>query len=121
MALTANTKQCLAGLMDETMAGTTDEVPPETASETPTGHGFYTYLLECADGTLYCGWTTDPEQRLATHNSGKGAKYTRVRLPVKLVAQWQFDSKAEAMRFEYRLKRLSRQQKLALVQCQLPR
>lgn len=80
---------------------------------------FYTYLLLCADDTLYCGWTTDPPQRLACHNAGKGAKYTRVRLPVRLVAQWQFDSKVEAMRYEARVKRLSRKQKLALIQSQL--
>ena len=45
----------------------------------------YVYLLECADGTLYCGWTTDPVMRLAVHNAGRGAKYTRSRLPVRLV------------------------------------
>lgn len=90
-----------------------DETLPES--------GFYTYLLECVDGTLYCGWTTDPVQRLETHNAGKGAKYTRARLPVKLVAQWSFETKVEAMRFEYRLKRLPRQQKLALIQDQLSR
>lgn len=82
---------------------------------------FFTYLLECADGTLYCGWTTDTAQRLEAHNAGKGAKYTRVRLPVRLAAQWRFETKTEAMRFEYRLKRLSRKQKLALIQSQLSR
>ncbi|WP_303673418.1 GIY-YIG nuclease family protein [Vampirovibrio chlorellavorus] len=81
--------------------------------------GFYTYLLKCADDTLYCGWTINPQQRLAQHNAGKGAKYTRVRLPVQLVAQWRFDSRAEAMRYEARIKRLSRKQKLALIQSQL--
>lgn len=79
---------------------------------------FYTYLLTCADGTLYCGWTINPAQRLKTHNAGKGAKYTRVRLPVTLAGLWQFDSKHEAMRFEYRLKRLPRKQKLALLEGQ---
>ena len=83
--------------------------------------GFYTYLLACSDGSLYCGWTTDPKLRVETHNAGKGAKYTRVRLPVTLVAQWRFETKAEAMRLEYRVKRLSRQQKLALVKGQFER
>ncbi|WP_373531972.1 GIY-YIG nuclease family protein [Vampirovibrio sp.] len=77
--------------------------------------GFYTYLLVCADGSLYCGWALDPQQRLATHNAGKGAKYTRIRLPVTLVAQWRFETKVEAMRYEYQVKRLSRAQKLALI------
>lgn len=76
---------------------------------------FYTYLLECADGTLYAGWTTEPERRLAQHNLGKGAKYTRTRLPVTLQAVWQFDSKPEAMRFEWQLKHLTRTQKLRLI------
>ncbi len=82
---------------------------------------FYTYLLTCADGTLYCGWTLDPQQRLAAHNAGKGAKYTKTRLPVQLAATWVFESKNEAMRFEYQLKRLPRKQKLALIQGQLSR
>jgi len=72
------------------------------------------------DGTLYCGWTTDTAQRLEAHNAGKGAKYTRARRPVKLLAQWCFETKAEAMRFEYQVKRLSRQQKLALIQSGVP-
>jgi putative endonuclease len=80
--------------------------------------GFYTYLLNCADGSLYCGWAIDPQQRLERHNAGKGAKYTRLRLPVRLVAQWRFETKGEAMRFEYQIKRLSRQQKLALIEGQ---
>ena len=45
----------------------------------------YTYIVECADGTLYCGWTNDLDKRIADHNAGKGAKYTKPRLPVKLV------------------------------------
>lgn len=76
----------------------------------------YTYLLRCADGTLYCGWTKDPEKRLAAHNSGKASKYTRSRLPVRLVWLEAFDSKQEAMSREARIKRLSRRQKLALIE-----
>ena len=74
-----------------------------------------TYLLRCADGTLYCGWTNDLEKRLAAHNSGKASKYTRSRLPVKLVYFETFDTKQEAMSREARIKQLSRREKLALV------
>lgn len=73
----------------------------------------YMYVVECADGTLYTGYTTDVEKRIHTHNAGKGAKYTRHRLPVKLLYQEAFDSKEEAMSAEALFKkRLSRQQKL---------
>ena len=75
----------------------------------------YTYLLRCADGTLYCGWTDNLEKRLAAHNSGKASKYTRSRLPVKLVYFETFETKQEAMSREARIKRLSRREKLALV------
>ena len=74
-----------------------------------------TYLLRCADGTLYCGWTNDIEKRFAAHNSGKASKYTRSRLPVKLVYVETFDTKQEAMSREARIKQLSRREKLALV------
>ena len=57
----------------------------------------YTYLLRCSDGTLYCGWTDNIEKRLAAHNSGKASKYTRSRLPVKLIYFETFDTKQEAM------------------------
>ncbi len=75
----------------------------------------FMYVLSCADGTLYTGYTTNVEQRVRTHNAAKGAKYTRSRLPVELVAQVQFDTKQEAMSAEYRFKRLSRSQKDALL------
>ena len=75
----------------------------------------YTYILRCADGTLYCGWTNDIEKRLAAHNSGKASKYTRSRLPAELVYVETFDTKQEAMSREARIKRLSRRQKLALI------
>ena len=57
----------------------------------------YTYIVECADGSLYCGWTNDLEKRIADHNDGKGGKYTRSRLPVKLVYFEEFETKEEAM------------------------
>lgn len=75
----------------------------------------YTYILECADGTYYCGWTNDLEKRVATHNEGKGGKYTRARLPVKLVYHEEFDTKEEAMSREWHIKRLTRKQKEKLI------
>ena len=72
----------------------------------------YFYVLECADGSLYTGYTTDVEKRLATHNRGKGAKYTRGRLPVSLLYQEAFASKQEAMSAEALFKKRSRQNKL---------
>lgn len=75
----------------------------------------YAYLLRCADGTLYCGWTNDLEKRVAAHNAGAGAKYTKSRRPVALVYCETFASKQEAMRREAQIKRLTRQQKLALI------
>ena len=57
----------------------------------------YTYILSCADGTLYTGWTNDLDRRLAVHNAGKGGKYTRARLPVTLVYHEEFETKEQAM------------------------
>ncbi len=75
----------------------------------------YTYILECADGTLYTGWTNDLEKRLAAHNAGQGAKYTRGRGPVRLRYYEVFADKEAALRREASLKRLSRTEKLALI------
>ena len=75
----------------------------------------YAYLLRCADGSLYGGWTTDLDRRLKTHNSGEGAKYTRARLPVALVYWEEFPDKRSAMRREWQLKHLPRAEKEALV------
>ncbi|MCR5718225.1 MAG: GIY-YIG nuclease family protein [Oscillospiraceae bacterium] len=75
----------------------------------------YTYMLRCADGTLYTGWTNDPKKRLAAHNAGKGAKYTRTRLPVTMVYAESHEDKREAMRREYQIKHLSRMEKLKLL------
>lgn len=65
----------------------------------------YTYIVRCSDGTLYTGWTNDLDKRLKAHNEGKGAKYTKSRLPVFLVYYERFDSKEEAMSREWQLKR----------------
>ena len=75
----------------------------------------YTYLLECADGTFYCGWTNCLKSRLHSHNKGRGAKYTKSRRPVRLVYYEAFDSKQEAMRREAAIKKLSRKDKLGLI------
>lgn len=76
----------------------------------------YTYIVECGDGTLYTGWTTCLEQRIKKHNSGEGAKYTRSRLPVHLAYYETFETKQEAMRREAEIKKLTRKQKLLLVE-----
>ena len=74
-------------------------------------HKAYMYVVECCDGAYYTGYTTDVKKRIAVHNSGKGAKYTRARLPVKLIYVEGFDSKEEAMSAEALLKRKKRPQK----------
>ncbi|HLV98019.1 MAG TPA: AAA family ATPase [Ktedonobacterales bacterium] len=76
----------------------------------------FVYVLSCADGTLYTGYTTNVARRLATHNAGKGARYTRGRRPVALLAQWAFASKGDALRAERAIKLLPREEKLRLVQ-----
>ena len=76
----------------------------------------YAYIVECADGTLYTGWTNDLEKRVAAHNAGQGAKYTRSRLPVKLRYYEEFKDKNEALRRECALKKMTRAQKCALIE-----
>ena len=74
----------------------------------------YTYILKCSDGTFYCGWTNNLEKRIAVHNAGKGAKYTKARLPVYLVYYEEFETKEEAMSREWHIKRLTHDQKAEL-------
>ena len=76
---------------------------------------FFAYLVRCADGTLYGGYTTDLQKRLETHNSGKGAKYTRSRLPVELVWWEECPTRQAAMSREWQVKHLTREEKLKLV------
>lgn len=76
----------------------------------------YTYILRCADGTLYTGWTNDLEKRLASHNAGTGGKYTRARRPVELIYFEEFETKEQAMSREWHIKKLSREEKLALIE-----
>lgn len=75
----------------------------------------FTYILRCADGTLYTGWTNDLKKRLQAHNNGTGAKYTRTRRPVKLLYFEAFPTKEEAMRREWKIKQMTRVEKLKLV------
>ena len=75
----------------------------------------WVYVLRCADGSLYCGWTPDVGARLAAHQAGRGARYTRSRLPVELAWSQRMPDRSAALREEARIKRLSRREKLALV------
>lgn len=76
---------------------------------------YYCYILECADRTFYTGWTTDPDRRLSQHNRGIGARYTRTRLPVKIVYLEPQPDRASAMKRERAIKRLSRERKIRLI------
>jgi putative endonuclease len=76
----------------------------------------YVYLLWCADDSLYCGWTTDVERRLAAHGAGIASRYTRSRLPVELAAVITVEDRSAALREEARIKRLPRAAKLRLVE-----
>ena len=80
-----------------------------------TKHRHVFYVLECVDASLYAGYTNNLEKRVATHNAGKGAKYTRARGPVKCVYFEEFDTKQEAMRAEYAFKQLKRTEKLEYI------
>lgn len=73
---------------------------------------FYVYFLRCKDGSFYTGYTDNLERRLKLHNEGKASRYTRSRLPVKLIAQRSFTGKSEALRYEIKLKSLSRRSKM---------
>ena len=76
----------------------------------------YTYIVECADGTLYTGWTTNVQKRVKAHNEEKsGAKYTKAKRPVKLVYYEGYETKEEAMRSQPPIKQLTRKQKLELI------
>ena len=76
---------------------------------------YWVYILRCGDGTLYTGTAADIERRCAVHNAGKGAKYTRSRLPVAVVYREEVESLGAALRREAEIKKLSRAQKLALI------
>lgn len=76
----------------------------------------YIYMLSCADGSLYTGWTNDLAKRLENHQAGKGAKYTRGRLPVTLAYYETYETESEARKRECAIKKLTRQQKEKLIQ-----
>ncbi len=76
----------------------------------------YTYILSCGDGSLYTGWTNDLERRLAAHSAGKGGKYTRSRLPVRLVYWEELPTRGEAMARERAIKQLPRREKMKLIE-----
>ncbi|GAA0453419.1 GIY-YIG nuclease family protein [Alkalibacillus silvisoli] len=76
---------------------------------------YYIYMLRCKDGSLYTGYTNDVSLRVAKHQRGEAAKYTRAKLPVKLVYQEEFETKSEAMKREVAIKKLSKQEKKELV------
>jgi putative endonuclease len=81
----------------------------------------YVYVARCANGSLYTGYSKNVEQRIAMHNAGKGARYTKANRPIALVACWSFQTKTEALRSEYAFKQLSRQKKLTLIEeCDRP-
>lgn len=82
----------------------------------PQSNAHYVYVVRCANGSLYTGYTKDIEARIAAHNEGKGGRYTRAHRPVELIASWSFATKREALQIEYRIKQLPRQKKLKLVQ-----
>ena len=79
---------------------------------------FYCYILECADGTFYTGWTTDPERRVKQHNAGRGARYTCMHRPVRLVYVEEQADRASAMKREVAIKRMGRDGKKRLVERQ---
>ena len=76
----------------------------------------YTYIVKCSDGSLYTGWTNNLEKRIKDHNAGRGAKYTTARRPVVLVYKEEFPTKQEAMKREWEIKRLSRKEKLSMIE-----
>ena len=80
----------------------------------------YTYIVRCRDGTLYTGWTKNLEKRIEAHNSGKGARYTKSRRPVKLVYYEEFETKEEAMSREYAIKHMKKNKKEMLLQKTFP-
>ena len=75
----------------------------------------YVYIILCGDNTLYTGWTNDLHKRFKEHSSGKGAKYTKARLPVDIVYYEEFEDKIDAMKREYEIKQLKRKEKLELI------
>lgn len=78
-------------------------------------YNYFVYIAQCSDNTFYTGYTNNIQDRETTHNQGKGARYTRARLPIKIVYQEKFKNRSEAMKREHQIKKLSRQQKEGLI------
>ncbi|MFS1512676.1 GIY-YIG nuclease family protein [Chengkuizengella sp. SCS-71B] len=76
---------------------------------------FYVYILKCSDNTLYTGYTNDLNKRVEVHNQGKASKYTRARLPVEIVYFEECETKSDALKKEYAIKKLTRVEKLRLI------
>lgn len=93
--------------------------PLYSQEESSLVQGHFVYMVQCRDGSLYTGYTQNVMQRVAAHNAGTGAKYTRGRGPMMLLASWSCESKQEALRAEYTIKRLSRAQKWRLIEGRL--
>jgi len=89
---------------------------PTASQDMPSGEAHYVYVVECNDDTFYTGYTTDVGRRVAEHNDGVGAKYTRGRRPVEVVHVESFDSRSEAMQREHAIKQLRRPAKERLVE-----
>ena len=92
-----------------------DGSPPPATAYLRAVSAAFVYLLRCADGSLYCGWTPDLEARIGRHQAGRASRYTRSRLPVELVWSAELPDRSTAMREEVRIKRLSRREKLDLI------
>jgi putative endonuclease len=75
----------------------------------------FVYIVKCRDDSLYTGWTNDLMKRVQAHNNGKGAKYTKARLPVELVYYEEFEDKISAMKREYSIKKLTKKEKISLI------
>ena len=106
-------EQAGGGELADSAACSAEEPGPEK-EEAKTKH-FYTYILHCADGTYYTGWTTDLAKRLAAHNRGTASKYTRTRRPVRMVYWQEAGSRQEAMSREWHWKRLTRGEKERMI------
>ena len=90
-----------------------------SAKRNPKFKECYCYIVECADGTFYTGWTTDLERRIKEHNAGRGSRYTRLRRPVRLVYSERQPDRSAAMRREVQIKRMNRASKLSIINFKL--
>ena len=110
----ADSPSPVQGDQERSVGKGTGQKSEEGSMDHPQAH--YVYMVCCVNGTLYTGYTTNVERRIALHNAGKGGRYTRSHRPVSLVATWTFNSKGEALRAERELKRLPRKQKLRVAE-----